>query len=95
MSDYDDDFVNIKANEFVTLDKFAPGERFATDQYDETSIIDSTAIGTRISFKSGKAQCATATTVLSPYVFKGFYNDNGHALVIIEVSDTAAANADS
>ena len=33
MSDYDEDFVNIKANEFVTLDKYIPGERFATDQF--------------------------------------------------------------
>lgn len=94
MSDYDPDFVTVKANEFITLDKYAPGERFATDQYDTGSITDETEIGTRISFKSGKAQAATATSVLSNYVFKGFYNDNGHKLITIEVSDTAAANAD-
>lgn len=95
MSDYDEDFVNIKANEFVTLDKYIPGERFATDQFDTTSITDSTAIDSRISFKSGKAQVATATSVLSTYVFKGFHNDNGHKLAIIEVSDTAKANTAS
>ena len=26
ISDYDDDFVNIKANESVSIDKYAPGE---------------------------------------------------------------------
>lgn len=93
MSDYDPDFVNIAAEEMVSLDKYAPGEKFGTDQYDTSSITNETEVGTRISFKDGKAQVATQTTVNSPYVFKGFYNDNGHALVQIEVSDTAAANA--
>ena len=93
MSDYDPDFVNIAAEEMVSLDKYAPGEKFGTDQYDTVSITAETEVGTRISFKDGKAQKATATTVTSPYVFKGFYNDNGHTLVQIEVSDTAAANA--
>lgn len=93
MSDYDPDFVNIAAEEMVSLDKYAPGEKFGTDQYDTSSITNETEVGTRISFKDGKAQVATQTTVNSPYVFKGFYNDNGHTLVQIEVSDTAAANA--
>lgn len=93
MSDYDPDFVNIAAEEMVSLDKYAPGEKFGIDQYDTSSITGETEVGTRISFKNGKAQVATQTTVNSPYVFKGFYNDNGHTLVQIEVSDTAAANA--
>ena len=92
MSDYDEDFVNIKADEFVSMDKYAPGEKFGTDQYDNSSITSETEIGTRVSFKDGKAMVATKTTVTSPYVFKGFYNDNGHTLVQIEVSDTAVAN---
>lgn len=93
MSDYDEDFVNVKENELVKLDKYAPGERFATDQYDTTTITTETEIDTRVSFKDGKVMKATASTVLSPYVFKGFFNDNGHTLVVIEVSDTAVANA--
>ena len=32
-------------------------------------------------------------TVASPYKFKGLYNDNGHTLIQIEVSDTAVKNA--
>lgn len=93
MSDYDPDFVNITAEEMVSLDKYAPGEKFGTDQYDDASITSETEIGTRISFKEGKAMVATKSTVNSPYVFKGFFDDNGHTLVQIEVSDTAAANA--
>lgn len=90
MSDYDPDFVNISANEFVSLDKYAPGEKFGTDQYETADFTAETAIDTRVAFKAGKAIKAT---VASPYVFKGFHDDNGHKLVQIEVSDTTATNA--
>ena len=90
MSDYDPDFVNIKANEMVTIDKYAPDEKFGTDQFVKTDFTAETAIDTRVSFKDGQAMKAT---VASPYVFKGLYNDNGHTLIQIEVSDTAAKNA--
>lgn len=90
MSDYDEDFVNIKADEPISLDKYAPGEKFGTDQYDSASLVNDTAIDTRVSFKKGKAIKAT---IASPYVFKGFYNDNGHTLAQIAVSDTAVVNS--
>ncbi|MCR2050674.1 hypothetical protein NSB25_25915 [Acetatifactor muris] len=90
MSDYDPDFVNIKANEMVTIDKFAVDEKFGTDQFVETDFTAETTIDTRVSFKDGKAMKATIT---SPYKFKGLHNDNGHTLIQIEVSDTAAKNA--
>lgn len=89
MSDYDDDFVKIKANEPVSMDKYPAGEKFGTDQYDET-ITKELSIGTRVSWKNG---LVTKSTVASPYVFKGFHNDNGHLLAMIEVSDTAAGNS--
>lgn len=89
MSDYDPDFVNIKANEMVTIDKYAVDEKFGTDQFVDTDFTATTDIGTRVSFKDGKAMKAT---VASPYVFKGLYNDNGHTLIQIEVSDTVAKN---
>ena len=89
MSDYDEDFVNIKANEMVSLDKYAPDEKFGTDQFVETDFTVATAIDTRVSFKEGKAMKAT---IASPYKFNGLYNDNGHTLIQIEVSDTAVAN---
>ena len=87
MSDYDEDFVLVAADEFVKIDKYAPGEVFGTDQY---TLADNTALDKRVSFKDGKAQVAT---VASPYIFKGFVNDNGHTLAKIEVSDVAVANS--
>lgn len=87
MSDYDEDFVNIKVNEMVSLDKYHAGEKFGTDQFVVADFTAETAIGTRVSFKEGKAVKAT---IPSPYVFKGLYNDNGHMLVQIEVSDVLA-----
>ena len=48
MSDYDPDFVNIKANEMVTIDKFAVDEKFGTDQFIETDFTTETAIDTRV-----------------------------------------------
>lgn len=89
MSDYDLDFVNIEANETVTIDKYAVDEKFGTDQYLESDFTAETAIDTRVSFKNGKAMKAT---IDSPYVFKGLYNDNGHTLIQIELSDTAVKN---
>ncbi len=90
MSDYDPDFVNIKANEMVTIDKFMVDEKLGTDQFVEADFTVETAIDTRVSFKDGKAMKAT---IASPYKFKGLYNDNGHTLIQIEVSDTATKNA--
>lgn len=89
ISDYDPDFVNIKANEVVTIDKYAVDEKFGTDQFLEADFTAETAIDTRVSFKDGKAIKAT---IDSPYVFKGLYNDNGHTLIQIELSDTAIKN---
>ena len=89
MSDYDNDFVKIKANEPVSLNKYHAGEKFGTDQYDKT-ITSDLALNTRVAWKNG---LVTKATIASPYVFKGFHNDNGHLLAQIEVSDTAVSNA--
>lgn len=88
MSDYDNDFVKIKANEFVSLDKYHAGEKFGTDQYDDT-ITKDLAIDTKVAWKNG---LLTKATIASPYMFKGFYNDNGHLLAQVEVSDTPTKN---
>ena len=74
----------------ATIDKFAVDEKLGTDQFVEADFTAETAIDTRVSFKDGKAMKAT---IASPYKFKGLYNDNGHTLIQIEVSDTAAKNA--
>lgn len=90
MSDYDQNFTELEEGEFGKLITYLPGERFATDQFK-----DSLTVGDRVSADvDGKLKKATATTVLSKYIYKGEFNDNGHKLAIIEVSDAAVANAE-
>ena len=86
MSDYDEDFVTLKENDFGKLIAYYVGERFAVDQYDETGLVE----GVRVS--AGTDGKLVKATVASKYVFKGFVDDNGHKLAIIEVSDTTASN---
>lgn len=89
MSDYDEDFTTLKENEFGKLIAYYVGERFAVDQYVESGL----EVGVRVSANpNGKLIKATGT-VDSKYVFKGFYDDNGHKLALIEVSDTPAKNS--
>lgn len=87
MSNYDEDFVTLKENEFGKLIAYYPGERFATDQYTETGLVEGVRVAAGTDGKLAKA------TVTSRYVFKDFWTDNGHKLAVIEVSDTAVANA--
>ena len=84
MPDYDADFVNVEKDEFAKLIAYYPGERFATDQIEPSSLNkgDRLAAGT-----DGKLKKATQA---SRYVFKGYWEDAGHKLGIVEVSDTAA-----
>lgn len=90
MSDYDDDFVKVAKGEFVGLERYTDGEKFATDQFkaddfQDGSIVDlkgkPVAVGT-----DGKWMKATAQ---SKYVFENVYMDNGHKLVMIRVESDA------
>lgn len=87
MSDYDEDFVTLKDGEFGKLIAYYVGERIATDQYVETDLDDGVRVAAGTDGKIKKA------TVPSRYIFKGFYDDNGHKLAIVEVSDSAVTNA--
>ena len=89
MSDYDEDFTTLKENEFGKLIAYYTGERFAVDQYIESGL----NVGVRVSANANGQLIKATGTVDSKYVFKGFYDDNGHKLAIIEVSDTPAKNA--
>ena len=89
MSDYDEDFTTLKENEFGKLIAYYVGERFAVDQYVESGL----EVGVRVSANANGKLIKATGTVVSKYVFKGFYDDNGHKLAIIEVSDTPAKNA--
>ena len=89
MSDYDEDFTTLKENEFGKLIAYYVGERFAVDQYVESGL----DVGVRVSANTDGQLIKATGTVDSKYVFKGFYDDNGHKLAIIEVSDTPAKNS--
>lgn len=90
MSDYDEDFVNIKAGELIGLERYTDGEKFATDQFKAKDFEDSVTQGFAVSVGAdGKWQKATAS---SKYVFDGIHNDNGHKLVMIRVEADVVTN---
>ena len=89
MSDYDEDFTTLKENEPGKLIAYYVGERFAVDQYVESGL----EVGVRVSANANGKLIKATGTVGSKYVFKGFYDDNGHKLALIEVSDTPAKNS--
>ena len=94
MSDYDEDFVNIKAGEFIGLERYTDGEKFATDQFKAEDFGEGAVAGFAVSVGTdGKWQKATVSTMPSKYVFDGFHNDNGHKLVMVRVEADAIKNA--
>lgn len=94
MSDYDEDFVNIKAGELIGLERYTDGEKFATDQFKAEDFADKATTGFAVSVGAdGKWQKATTSTMPSKYVFDGIHTDNGHKLVMIRVEADAIKNA--
>lgn len=92
MSDYDEDFVKIKEGDFLGLENYTDGEKFATDQFkaeDFESVSDGMAVSVGTDGKWQKA----ATTVASKYVYEKDFNDNGHKLIIIRVEKDAVKNS--
>ena len=87
MSDYDEDFVTVEENEFAKLIAYYVGERFAVDQF----VKDDLESGVRVAV--GTDGKLVKATVASKYIFKEFFNDNGHKLALVEVADDAVANA--
>lgn len=91
MSDYDDDFVKIAAGEFIGLEKYVPGEKFAVDQYAAADFGDDAEAGFAISV--GTDGLLKKATVASKYIYAGIHNDNGHRLVMVEVMSDDVTNA--
>lgn len=92
MSDYDTDFVNIAKDEFLGLERYTDGEKFATDQFKATDFDSPTpnmylSVGT-----DGKWQKATAS-VPSRYVYDGVHMDNGHKLIMVRVESESGENS--
>ena len=89
MSDYDADFTTLEENEFGKLIAYYAGERFAVDQY----VADGLEVDVRVAVGTDGKLKKADSAIDSKYVFKGFYDDNGHKLAVVEVSDTPAKNA--
>lgn len=88
MSDYDEDFTKIAKGEFMGLERYTDGEKFATDQFKAEDFNDElkekpVAVGS-----DGKWMKATKA---SKYVFEDFHMDNGHKLAMIRVEADAVA----
>ena len=94
MSDYDEDFVNIAKGEFLGLERYTDGEKFATDQFKASDFSESVADGIAVSVGAdGKWQKATASSMPSKYVYEKDFNDNGHKLIMIRVEADAVTNS--
>lgn len=83
MSDYDDDFNKVAADELVVLYSFDAGEQFATAAYDAT-LTDESIGKPLVAGTDGKLKLAESKAT-SKYVFTGLYNDAGHTLCGVEV----------
>ena len=87
--DYFNQFVNVKAGEFVKIIKPLAGELYGVDQFADA--LKDGDKGKRLSVGvDGKWAVAK---IASPFVFEGFVMDGTHKLAQIRVSDTASANA--
>lgn len=90
MSDYDDDFVKIAKGEFIGLERYTDGEKFATDQFKAADFPDGVEPGFAVSV--GTDGLWGKSTTESKYVFDDFHDDNGHRLVMIRVEADAITN---
>lgn len=81
MSDYHEDFVKIAANEFIGLERYTDGEKFATDQYKAVDFEAEAGFPVSVG-ADGKWMKAS---VPSRYIYEGIHMDNGHKLVVIRV----------
>lgn len=90
MSDYDDDFVKIHKGEYLGLERYTDGEKFATDQFKTTDFEEATA-GMAVSV--GIDGLWMKSTVDSKYVFEKSMTDNGHKLVVIRVESDTVTHA--
>lgn len=90
MSDYDDDFVKIAKSEFIGLERYTDGEKFATDQFRVADFPNGTESGFAVSV--GTDGLWAKSTIESKYIFDGFHDDNGHKLVMIRVETDAITN---
>lgn len=91
-SDYNEEFNTVKKDDKVVLYNYAYDNIFATDQYDDTSLV----AGAEDKFVAwgtdGKAKIA-GSGVNSMYKFAGLYNDAGHTLARFYKTEAVGTNA--
>lgn len=89
LSDYEDEFNTVAADELVKLNEYDFGEKFATSEY-AVALKDTDAGKTLHVGTDGKWAVATAASI---YRFEGFYMDAAaHKLAKIAVLKDAVAN---
>lgn len=91
MSDYDTDFNNVAKGEFVGLEVYTDGEKFATDQFKAGDFDDYEKGKTVAVGDDGKWMKTTKGT--SRFLYAGEYMDNGHKMIAIEVVADPVAHA--
>lgn len=81
LSDYEEEFVTIKAGDLVKIHTPEEGERRAVDQFVATGL---TAGSTMVVGTDGIWKKA-GTGAKSSYVYAGIHNDNGYELAILSI----------
>lgn len=89
MSDYDENFINVAAGEFVKLRSFREDAVIGVDCKGDTA---PTAGKVVMANTDGKLVNATAA-VASRYLYLGDVTDNGHELMRIKILDVPTKNA--
>lgn len=80
LSDYIDDYENIKAGELVKLEKYYVGDVVATDQ-----ITGTPTAGTYLIAAIDGTLTAQTSGTTSTMICRGTYNDAGHTLYKVEI----------
>lgn len=83
LSDYDDRLENIKAGEFVVLEKPLPGEVYATDQISLAGLVEGDYLEAETA--GDKAGQLKKSSGPANFKFRGTKVDNGHTLGRVEI----------
>ena len=89
MSDYDENFVDVKAGEFVKLKSFREDAVIGVDCKSSTAPTPGKVVAADTDGKLIDA----ASTIASSYLYLGDVVDNGHTLMRIKILDTPIKNS--
>lgn len=89
LSDYDDEYTNVKQNEFAKLKAYSYGDVFATD----ATMTGTVTAGSVVLFDDTGKFAAATSTATSVYEYVGTFADNGHTLSKFRVLAVPRANS--